>query len=73
MDLKQAEGTLRNAIRPTDLCSVRDAAALSRMNEFTIWKLVREGKLKAYGRRGALRISVDELLAPYEYEPKRKQ
>jgi hypothetical protein len=36
------------------------------MNEFTVWKLIRQGKLQAYGRRGALRVSVDELLAPYE-------
>ena len=66
MDFKQADATLRNAIRPTDLCSVRDAAARARMNEFTVWKLIRQGKLRAYGRPGSLRVSLDELLAPYE-------
>ena len=71
MDLKQADGILRGAIRPADLCSVRDAAARARMNEFTIWKLIRQRKLRAYGRPGSLRVSVDDLLRPYE--PKEKQ
>jgi hypothetical protein len=71
MDFKQADSTLRNAIRPTDLCSVRDAALRARMNEFTVWKLIRQGKLRAYGRPGALRVSVDDLLTPYK--PKEKQ
>jgi hypothetical protein len=66
MDVKQAASTLRNVVRPYDLCSVREAALRARMNEFTVWKLIRQGKLQAYGRRGALRVSVDELLAPYE-------
>lgn len=60
-----------NAIRPSDLCSVRDAALRARMNEFTIWKMIRQRKLKAYGRPGALRVSIDDLLRPYE--PKGKQ
>ena len=71
MDLKQAASTLRNAVRPSNLCSVREAALRARMNEFTVWKLIRQGKLRAYGRPGALRVSVDDLLAPYE--PKKKQ
>ena len=66
MDLKQAGATLRNAIRPADLCSVRDAAMRARMNEYTLWRLIREGKLRAYGRRGALRVSLDDLLSPHE-------
>jgi Helix-turn-helix domain len=66
MDLKQADSTLRNSIRPADLCSVRDAAVRARMSEFTVWKLIRQGKLRAFGRPGALRVSVDDLLAPYQ-------
>jgi hypothetical protein len=71
MDFKQADSTLRNAIRPFDLCSVREAALRARMNEFTVWKLIRQGKLKAYGRPGALRVSVDDLLPLHE--PKGKK
>ena len=70
MDLKQAGATLRNTLRPADLCSVREAAMRARMNEFTIWKLIRQGKLRAYGRPGALRVSLDDLLP--EYTPKGK-
>ena len=70
MDINQAGRVLRDAIRPADLCSVREAALRARMNEFTIWKLIRQGKLRAYGRPGALRVSLDDLLP--EYTPKGK-
>jgi hypothetical protein len=53
------------------LISVREAAMRAQMNEFTLWKLIRQGKLKAYGRPGALRVSLSDLLAPYD--PKGKQ
>jgi hypothetical protein len=71
MDLKQAEITLRRSARPLDLCSVSEAAARARLNPFTVWKWIREGHIKAYGRPGSLRVSVADLLP--EFQPKGDQ
>jgi hypothetical protein len=70
--LTQARATLAPvASVASGLFSVREAAMRAHMNEFTLWKLIRQGKLKAYGRPGALRVSLGDLLAPYD--PKGKQ
>jgi hypothetical protein len=71
MDTKQAESTLRRTIRPSDLCSIPEAAARTRLNPFTIWRWIREGHIQAYGRPGCLRVSVADLLP--EFEPKGNQ
>ena len=68
MELKQAENTLRRAVRPSDLCPVTEAAVRTRISPFTIWKWIREGRIKAYGRHKCLRVSVADLLP--EYSPK---
>ncbi len=68
MYLSEAEATMRRTTRPSDLCSVPEAATRARMNPFTIWKLIRQGKLRAYGTPGRLRVCVADLLP--EYEPK---
>jgi hypothetical protein len=68
MNLNHAETTLRRAARPTDLCSVSEAAVRTSLNKFTIWKWIRAGSVKAYGRSGCLRVSVADLLP--EFDPK---
>jgi hypothetical protein len=68
MDLNQAGKVLCTAIRPTDLVPVAEAAMRAHLNPFTVWKLIRLGKVRAYGRPGSLRVSVTDLLP--EYTPK---
>jgi hypothetical protein len=53
------------ATRPCDLYSVAEAAAMARMDKRSVWRLIRTGKLRAYGWRGALRVSIDDLLKEY--------
>jgi hypothetical protein len=48
---------------------VTEAAARTRLNPFTIWRWIREGSIKAYGRPGCLRVSIADLLP--EFDPKR--
>jgi len=69
MRTKEAEAVLRRTTRPTDLVSVTEAAARARLNPFTVWKMIRQGKILAYGRPGALRICVADLLP--EYRPQK--
>jgi hypothetical protein len=38
------------------------------MNPYTIWKWIRDGQIKAYGRPGCLRVCVADLLP--EVQPK---
>jgi hypothetical protein len=68
MELTQAEMILRKTVRPADLVPVQEAAARAGLNPFTVWKLIRQGKVRACGRPGALRVSVGDLLP--EYTPK---
>ena len=71
MEIREAENILRRLARPTDLVPVSEAAVRARLNPFTIWKLIRNGTVRAYGRRGSLRVSLAELLP--EYKPKGDQ
>jgi hypothetical protein len=68
MELKQAQNALRRAVRPSDLCPVTEAAVRARINPYTIWKWIRQGRIKAYGSHGCLRVCVADLLP--EYSPK---
>jgi excisionase family DNA binding protein len=49
---------------PSDLVSVGGAHEITGIKERTIWKKIRERKLKAWGPRRCYRISLSELLAP---------
>jgi hypothetical protein len=71
MGMKEAGIPLRRANRPSDLCSISEAALRTRLNPFTIWRWIREGKISAYGRPGCLRVSVADLLP--EYDPSSDQ
>jgi hypothetical protein len=71
MDMKEARTTLRSSIRPSELCSVQEAAVRARINVFTIWRWIRERRIRAYGRPGCLRVCVADLLP--EYNPSADQ
>jgi len=46
--------------------SIGAAAILSRLSEATIRKWIRSGKIKARGHRGALRVSLYELMPEHD-------
>jgi hypothetical protein len=69
--MKDGNATLRRATRPSELCSISEAALRARLNPFTIWRWIREGKIPAYGRPGYLRVSVADLLP--DYDPSKDQ
>ncbi|MEO8595520.1 MAG: helix-turn-helix domain-containing protein [Candidatus Solibacter sp.] len=70
MDLQRSAGALGQGLRPSDLYSVAEAALRARVNPFTIWKWIRQGRIKAYGSAGCLRVSLADLLPTYK--PKKK-
>lgn len=47
---------------PTDLYTVKDAAALARVHVDTIRRWLRDGKLAHYGYRGHTRVSLSEAM-----------
>jgi hypothetical protein len=49
---------------PSDLASVPTASRITGFRERTIWKWIRTGKVKAWGRPRCYRVSISELLAP---------
>ena len=51
---------------PNDLASVPAASMITGYQDRTIWKWIRTGKVKAWGRRRCYRVSVSELLAPVQ-------
>jgi excisionase family DNA binding protein len=50
---------------PPELCSVRTAACALGLSSRTIWRWIRQGKLRAWGRRGAIRVLLAEVLPAY--------
>ena len=42
--------------------SVMEAAAIARMCPKTLHKLIRQGKIRAFGRRGATRVLLSDIL-----------
>ena len=57
--LKQIEPAI-----PSDLVSVPEASALTGISERTIWRMIRDGELHAWGPPRCYRISLSELLRP---------
>lgn len=51
---------------PDDLRPIPVAAVLADLQVKSVYRLVEQGKLPAYGRRGALRVSMHDLLPPVE-------
>ena len=51
-----------------DYMTIGAASELARVKEQTIRRWIREGRLKAYGYRGCLRIRMSELLP--EWDPR---
>ena len=51
---------------PDDLRPIPVAAVLAGLHVKSVYRLVEHGKLPAYGRRGALRVSMRDLLGPVE-------
>ena len=50
----------------TALMKVRQAAYFSGLHTGTIYRLAREGKIRTFGRRGAYRVSLQDLLPEIE-------
>jgi hypothetical protein len=49
---------------PLDLVSIPQAAFMAGLHPNSLYRMIRRGNLRAFGRRGFLRISLRELLAP---------
>jgi excisionase family DNA binding protein len=47
---------------PVNLVTVREAAIIARVNERTIWRMIRLGRIPAWGTRRCYRVSVIHLL-----------
>ena len=47
---------------PSGFMSVMEAAAIARMCPKTLHKLIRQGKIRAFGRRGATRVLLSDIL-----------
>jgi hypothetical protein len=54
---------------PTDLVSISQAAEIVGVNREVIARWVRRGLIQAYGRRGCLRVSLTDVICPYEPQP----
>lgn len=47
---------------PSDLISIREAAAIARVNQYTIRRLIAKGKLDCWGFPGTYRVSLAAVL-----------
>jgi len=60
-------GTYFKEIKPTipdDIVGVPEAARLTGISQRTIWKWIKNGKIRAWGRLRCYRVSISEVLAP---------
>jgi hypothetical protein len=51
---------------PSDVVSIPTASKITGIRERTIWMWIRNGKVKAWGRRRCYRVSISDLLAPVQ-------
>jgi hypothetical protein len=51
---------------PLDLHPVPIAAAIAKMHVKSVYRLIRAGKIRCFGRRGSYRVSVSDLLPVVE-------
>ena len=64
-ELRQAQAKLnklRNPPHPHELTKIAQAADICDLNPQTIRRWVREGRIKAYGWKGSLRVRIEDLL-----------
>jgi hypothetical protein len=52
----------RSVPNTSGFMSVMEAAAIARMCPKTLHRLIREGKIRAFGRRGATRVLLADIL-----------
>jgi hypothetical protein len=66
--LERTDALLRPAECPSlfDLRSIPVAAALVGIHPKSLYRLVEQGRVQAYGSRGFLKVSMAELLKPVE-------
>lgn len=55
---------------PSDLVSVPEAREITGITERTIWRMIRDGELQAWGPRRCYRVSLSELLRPARPTPR---
>lgn len=55
---------IENARGPGYLMKIRIAASLAELHPDTVRRWIREGRVKAWGTRGTLRVCLDDLLPP---------
>jgi hypothetical protein len=46
------------------LLPVREASLIAGLHAGSVWRMIREGRVLAYGRRGMLRVRLSDLLPP---------
>ena len=71
-DVRQAQAEvkkLRTAPHPHELVKIAEAAYICDLNAQTIRRWIREGRIKAYGWKGSLRVRLEELLPEIEITP----
>jgi transposase len=57
---------IRAKPHPYELMKIREAAEMADLNPQSIRRWIREGRIKAYGWKGSLRVRVTDLLPEVE-------
>ena len=67
MTLTEAKATLENALvpSPVELMKISEAALVLGVNDETLRRRIRQGKLRAWGARGTMRVRLSDLLPEY--------
>ena len=71
-DVRQAQAEvkrLRSLPHPHELVKIAEAAYICDLNAQTIRRWIREGRIRAYGWKGSLRVRLEELLPEIEITP----
>ncbi len=65
-----AQSTLEHSLRPGALYTVSEAALMVGLHDETIRRRIRAGKVRAWGC--PLKVSLDDLMPPYEPTHRKK-
>ncbi len=60
---------LRHSPHPSELVKISEAAYTCDLNAQSIRRWIREGRIKAYGWKGSLRVRLSDLLPEVEIAP----
>ena len=60
---------LRHPPHPSELAKISEAAYMCDLNAQSIRRWIREGRIKAYGWKGSLRVRLSDLLPEVETTP----